>query len=78
MPEQIAEKSIRRCRWRWPPGPLAERSIGGSRNGKSRGVVCAVQMVVSGGSKLLIFVQPRASDGHRRLMLSKSDPPFTS
>jgi hypothetical protein len=36
--------------------------IGGSWNGGNGSVAYAVPMAVSGGSKLLIFVRPKASD----------------
>jgi hypothetical protein len=43
-------------------GIQAVTSIARSKNAKSGGAACAAWTVVNGGSELLIFVVPKASD----------------
>jgi hypothetical protein len=61
MPKQIAEKSIRRSRSRWPRDRLLAGSIGGSKRASSGGARCGTKRVASVGSELLIFV-PRGAN----------------
>jgi hypothetical protein len=62
VPRLIAEQSTHLLRFSRPHGRRVARSIGGSGNGGNGSAGYAVQTAVNGGSELLIFVPPKASD----------------